>query len=124
MLKSQRMDLTTPIDHIFIADDLFHWPVTAFDEVIRLALLNESKWRRFTKCGDSRHGFQRGDNRHAIFQWVEWAVAAFIQTAYRFIAVDRDNQRRAQLGGVLQIADVAQVQDVETAIGKDQRPGS
>ena len=64
---------------------------------------------------------ERGEHRHAIVERIERAVVALAEAAHRRVGVDRDGQRGAQRARLLEVGDVAAVQEVEHAVGEHPR---
>ena len=65
---------------------------------------------------------ERGDQGEAVFERIDRPLGAFAQAPGGGIAVQRDEQRRAQVARAGEVGDVAAMQDVEHAVGEHQRP--
>ena len=65
---------------------------------------------------------KRGEHRHPVVERVERPVVALAQALDRRVGIDRDDQRRAEAARLLEVGDVAAVQQVEHAVGHDERP--
>ena len=65
---------------------IFHWPVAALDQHVRVAIEDARMQCVFVKPGDPRDAFQYGEQRHAVVQ-----------------CIDSDNQVGAQAAGLCQM---------------------
>src|SRR5882757_2539440 len=86
-----------------------------------MTLQHELKRSLLLESYDQAHRFQRRENRHALLERIERSFRAFVQLASRSIGVDADHQRRAETARVIKIGDVTSMQNVEYAIGEDER---
>lgn len=69
------------------------------------------------------HASQRGDHGGALVFRHEWAVRAF-ELTNRLVSIQSDNEEVAQTARVLKIADMAEMKEIETAVGGDNLQAS
>ena len=97
--------------------DALHRVVRALGMEIRTDFANDGAHVRFWKDYDGVHIGQRRQNFRAFFRW-HYGPPFTLQCARGSIAVDRDNHLTAELPGRMQVADMADVQHVETPVGQ------
>ena len=102
-------------------DDALDRPVAAFHEHVGPAGTDEGLGGIVVEPGHCADGFERRHHRRAILQPVQRPLGAFAEPAGRGIAVQRDEQARAFGAGAREIGDVTAMQQVEDAVGEDQR---
>jgi hypothetical protein len=109
-------------EHAGRADDVRHRPVAAFHQHVRATGLDERGRRVVVEPGHGVHRLERRDQRHAVRQRVHRPARALAQAPHRGIAVQRHDQRRAERARARQVGHVAAVQEVEHAVGENERP--
>ena len=62
------------------------------------------------------------EHRHPVVQRVERAIVALAEAPDRRVGVDGDDERCAERLRLLEIRDVAAMQQIEHAVGEDERP--
>src|SRR5579883_93701 len=92
--------------------------VAAFDVDGRLQLLDEGAGGWLIEDGDIINAGEGGEDFGALLLRHQGATWAF-QAARAFVAVQAKNQEIAQRAGILQVANMAEVQQVEAAIGEN-----
>ena len=115
------LDPTAPAHDVAGANDGMHRPVTTLDQHIRSAKANELQRRVVTEPGDHRHRLQCRHHRQTIRQRIDRTIRALGQSAHGIIIVQCHDQTGAQRTGFGQVSDMTAMQDVEHAIGEDQR---
>ena len=93
-------------------------PVAALDEDVRPQPADERQRRVVVEHGDVVDGLQRREQGHAVVLVHDRPGRAF-QAPDRGVAIDRDDQHVAARLGLRQRVDVADVQQVEAAVGED-----
>ena len=101
-----------------LADDRVRLPVAALDEDVRPQAANERQRRIVVEHGDVVDGLHRCEQGHATVLVHDRPGRAF-QAPDRCVAVDCDDQDVAARLGLRQRVDVADVQQVEAAVGED-----
>jgi hypothetical protein len=109
-------------EHLRGADDPLHRPVAALDQHVGAAGLDEPGRRVFLEPGHRVHRRERRDQRTTIRQAVDRPAGTLAQPPRGAVAVQRDEQRRAERARPREIRDVSAVQQVENAVGEHQRP--
>jgi hypothetical protein len=94
--------------------------VSAFAVDVRLYQLQQALDRRVTKNDDVVNAAQRGDELGAFLRRKDGPAFAF-QSGDRSIVVDRNNQAIGFRGCRVKIPDVADMQEIETAVRKRHR---
>ena len=102
----------------FASDDFFGLIVSAFDEDVGQEGGDKVFGRVFGKGDNIVDAFECGEYAGAVFEGQDGAVMAF-ETAYGFVGVEAQEEGFAVGAGFLEIGDVAAVDEVKTAVGKD-----
>ena len=105
------------LDHI-AAYHRFRCVIATFDQDVRAELGDEFERGRFTEEGHVIHTRQRCDDLGALLLRSHWASWAF-ELAYRGIVVERYHEDVAEGARLLQVLDMANVQDVKAPVGKN-----
>ena len=107
---------STSFDDIVLGDALCR-VVGAFGMKIRMDLANDGAHVFFWEYYDGVHIRQRRQNFRAFFGG-HYGPPFALQRARGSIAVDRDNQLAAEFPGGMQVAYMADVQQIEAAVGQ------
>ena len=107
---------STGFDYIVLGDALCR-VVGAFGMKIRMDFANDGAHVFFWEYYDGVHIRQRRQNFRA-FIGGHYGPPFALQRADGSIAVDRDNQLAAELPGGMQVAHMADVQQIEAAVGQ------
>ena len=86
--------------------------------IVGLERGDEFQGGRFIKNRDIIHTPEAGEDFCPLFLREDWPVRAF-QTSNRTVTVHSDDQYISERFGFLQIADMADMEKVKTAVGKD-----
>jgi len=122
MLDWNHAHASAPTLYFWPPDDRFGSPVAALDQRLGSCRSDQGKGRVLIEPGDEIDGFQRGDYGDTILQCVDRAICALVQPASRYVAVHRDEKACAKCPGPGEIRDMAAVQDIEYAVGENERP--
>lgn len=114
-------DLAACGTHLFGTDNLIFPVVAALDQHIRLQGGDQVQRRLLRKRHDQVDGFQGRQHDAAVGQRVDRSLRA-LEAADGVVVVKPDDQYISELFCLGQIADVAGVQKVETAVGEDDAP--
>jgi len=98
--------------------DLFHLVIGSFHQHIRLNEPDQVLGRFFVKEDHSVNKRERSQSYRSGMFVIERAVVAF-QCCHGRIGIQSDDQDIAQVGCFRQVLDMSEMQDIETAIGKD-----
>jgi len=90
---------------------------------IRFEKYQQPTWIRVTKDNHVVHAAHRGDELGSLARRKHGSPGTF-ETRDRQVVVDGDNQSICFGRGALQVPDVADVQQVETAVGERERTSS
>ena len=99
------------------ADDGVFGPVLAFDEHIRLQRGDEIVRGVRIEDDDTVDTLERLEHFRALGLRRDWPRRPLVR-ADRSVGVEADDQRVAQRAGVLQVSEVADVQEIEDAVGE------
>lgn len=102
----------------FIGMQTLDCVVAAFRVNLRADGAQNLRHAHIRKNGDVIDTTERAQNLRAILLAIDRASGAF-QRAHGGVAIERDEQCVAELPGLLQIADMPGVQEIETAVGKN-----
>src|SRR3954469_18817124 len=102
--------------------DAFHRPVAALHQDLGPGGHHQRLGGVLVEPGDGIHRTERGDQGEPVFERIDRPIGALTQTPRRRIAVQRDQQRGAELSRAREVGDMAPVQNVEHAVGEDERP--
>lgn len=102
----------------FVAVELLGCVVATLDVDIRPGQFEKADRAGFGEDGDSGDDRESGKQFGPVILWIERAGRTF-EGFDRGIAVDADNQHIAEPGGGLEIAEMTDVEDVETSVGGD-----
>jgi hypothetical protein len=94
--------------------------VAPFHVDFGLKLTDEFDGRVFVERNDARDGAETFQNGETVFQGVHGPVVALAQAANAGVRVHADDEKVAQSAGLVEIADVAGMKDVENAVGEDE----
>src|SRR6266852_4300501 len=119
--EGDRTHASAPASHFGGPDHRLGLPVTALGEHLRAGGKYQRERRVLVEPRHEMDGFKRRYHRHAVGERVERALLAFAETLRRRVAVDCDEKRRPQGARFGEIADVPAMQDVEHAVGEDER---
>jgi len=108
--------------HLARADDPLDRPVAAFHQHFRPAGGDQRGGGVFVEPGDGVDRLERGDQREAIRERIHGSPRPLAKAPRRGIPVQRHQQARAQRARARQIGGMAAMQDVEHAVGENQRP--
>jgi len=122
VLEGNRDHLAAAGKHVLCSGDALDRPVAALDEHLGPAGGDDLLRRVLLEPGDYAHAGERGDHRHAVGQRIERPIRAFAEPARRGIAIQRDQQARAQGTCLVEVGDMAAMQDVEDSVREDQGP--
>ena len=101
------------------ADDPFHRPISAFDEDIRLQCGDQALGVRFVEQDHIIDTAERGDHFRPLSVRDDRPIRRLVQTPDGRIAVDGDDKQVTQVFRSLEVARMAHVHEIETAVGKD-----
>jgi hypothetical protein len=104
--------------HFFATDDLIAGPITAFYEDVREKRGNQFARRRRVEDHHGVDALQRHEDFRALALRDDRTAFAF-QLPHAGVAIEPDDERITQFARQLQAADVAGVQQVEAAVGKN-----
>ena len=116
--KLQDADLATVAADAVGAGELARRVVAALDQDVRQQAAVEALGRGLAERDHPVDGAQRGEHSHARRQWLNRAGVA-LEAAHRGVVVDGDDEPIAEGAGLLQIGDVAGMEQVESAVGHD-----
>src|SRR5882672_3943347 len=116
------MDATTPALYVGGADDGFGLPIAALDQHIRPAGAYQRERGVLVEPGHEADRFESRNDGDAVGEPIDGAVVARAETPRRSVAVDRDQERRAESARIGEIGDVPPMKDVEHTVGEHQRP--
>lgn len=105
-------------EDVLVADDSFDRVVTTFDEDVGLNLADELEGR---VLGEEYHRVDGGESGHdagALALADDGARGAF-EALDRGVGVEAEDELRAKPAAVLKQGDVADMQEVEAAVGED-----
>jgi len=122
VLEGNRQHPAATRQHPRGADDALDRPVAALDQHVGARGCDQRFRRVVVEPGDRADRLERGDERQAVVKRVYRALAGLAEPPRRGIAVQRDEQRGSLASGAREIGRVATVQDVEHAVGEDERP--
>jgi hypothetical protein len=100
------------------ADDGVFGPVSALDEDVRLNGVDQSERGVFSEYDDAIHACEGLENLGSLLFRIDGTALTFVRSD-RSVGVEPDDQRVAQAARVLQVTDVARVQQIEHAIRED-----
>jgi len=100
------------------ANDVFHRPISAFDEDIRLQCGDQALGVRFVEQYHIIDTAQRGDHFRPLSILDDRPIRRLIQTPDRRIAVDGDDKQVAQVFRSQEVARMAHVHKLEAAVGE------
>jgi hypothetical protein len=104
------------------ADDFLAAVVFAFHEDIGLDGFDEFDGSFIAEADDIIDGLEAGENGHAIGQAIDGAGRA-LEAFDAFVGIDCHDEQVALLAGEIHVLDVAGVENVEDAVGKDDLEG-
>src|SRR6185503_10811547 len=113
VLERDREDPAAAGEHVGRARDALHRPVAALHQDFGPVVVEP--------C-DGIHRVERGDDGEPVFERVDGPLGALAQPPGGRIAVQRHEQRRAQLARAREVGHMAAMQDIEHAVGEHQRP--
>ena len=102
------------------ADDLIGGPVGALDEDVGLQLADDRLRRVLVEDHGGIDGRERGNHFGALVFRIDRPRRPLVRTN-RSIGIDADDQRIAEGAGSVQIADVTRMEQIEDAVGEDDR---
>src|SRR5580692_8825676 len=111
-------DLPAPGLDLSGAHDGLGFVIPAFDEYIGLYGNDELQWRGLVEDHHGIDGGQSSQHSSAIAFAHDGAVWP-LQTTHRGIAIDRHNETIAATASLFEQGDVADMQKIETTVGKD-----
>jgi hypothetical protein len=94
--------------------------IAAFDVDFGLEFANEFNRRVFVERDDASDRAETFQNGETVFQGVHGPVVALAQAANAGVRVHADDEKVAESTGLVEIADVAGMKDVENAVGEDE----
>lgn len=100
-----------------------HVVIAAFCINIGPCLLHHCERRVLFERNDKTDRFQCRQKRHPVVAIIEGTIVTLTQPLHRCIGVDGDNQRCSQCTCLREVGDVAAMQNVEYAVGQDDRLG-
>ena len=95
--------------------------VAALDQHVGAAGDDQGARRVVVERHDEVDGAERGEHGHPVLEHVERALLALAEASHRGVGVDGDDQRGAEPARLLEIRDVAAMQDIEHAVGEHER---
>ena len=81
--------------------------------------LDDLKWHLVLKDHNERDGLKGGEHRRSVGLNIDRAVVSLAEHLDGSVAVDSDDEARAEATGLRKIGDVATVEDVEDAVRHD-----
>src|SRR4051812_18720863 len=115
MLERDREDAPASCKHRLRADYFRDFPVTAFHKYIWTQAFDQFKRRVLVEPSNKIHGFERSENRDAIFERVDRTIRPLVESPDRRITVDGDHQGCAKRAGLCKARRVTSVQQIEYA---------
>src|SRR5882724_3849026 len=115
------MDASTPGPYVGGADDGLGLPVSALDQHIGPAGAYQRERRVFVEPSHELDRFESRNDGDAVGQPIDGAVVALAETLRRGVAVDGDQECRAECARLGEIGDVPPMKNVEHAVGEHQR---
>jgi len=103
-------------DAAFFLVERFQGVISAFDVDIGCGDGEKSTGGFFRENANGIHALQRRQNEGAVLFVVHRAIRTF-QLLDRVVAADADEQEIAEVASAFEIRDVAEVKDIETAVG-------
>lgn len=103
----------------FLLVERFEGVITAFDIDVGLGGSKEPGGADIGEDGDGIDRFQGGEDGGAVVLGIDGAALAF-QAADGGIAVDADEEKVTEIAGGLEVGDVAEVEEIEAAVGDDE----
>lgn len=103
----------------FTADDFVRRPIPAFDQHIRQNLGDQTTGIRLIEEDDIIDAGQRRKHFSALLLRHDRPVRSLVQASHRLIGIDTDDEKIAEAPGGLQITSMADMHQIETAVGKD-----
>ena len=94
-------------------------PISTFDENIRLEGCDEGAGVRFRKGHHIVYAGQCSQNLGSLGIGHNGTIGAFVQGAHGLVGIHADHQHITQIASRLQVADMADVHQVEAAVCED-----
>ncbi len=94
-------------------------PIRAFDDDVRCEPLNDLCRRVIVKDDDGVHTREAGQYFGPLTLRRDGAIGALLEASYGCVRVDPHDQNAAEVSRVLEIAEMADVQQVEDTVRKD-----
>lgn len=116
--KGKEFDAPAMGDDFLRPDDVFGRVVTAFDEDIGEDLGNEFEGGVLAEQDDGIDELQGGEDACAGVFGLEWARGAF-EAAHGIVGIEAHDEAVAELLCAFEVIDMAEVEEVETTVGKD-----
>ena len=111
--------MPAPAAHFSRADNVFKPPITAFNQDVGTNGQDHPKRCVVTKRGDERDCLKCRQYRHAVADCVNGPVETFGEPPDRSIVIDRDHQACAQRACLRKIGNMAAMQNIKYAVGKN-----
>ena len=115
------MDCPTIGADLLGPNNVIRFPVSAFDQVIRLDPEDQLEWRIVIERGHETDTSQSSNHSKAIFQEIDRPVWRLAQLLNRWVRVQSNQECCPEGCGFLQVGDVASMEDIKNPIGKYQR---
>ena len=115
------MDCPTIGADLLGPNNVIRFPVSAFDQVIRLDPEDQLEWRIVIERGHETDTSQSSNHSKAIFQRIDGPVWRLAQLLNRWVRVQSNQECCPEGCGFLQVGDVASMEDIKNPIGKYQR---
>ena len=115
------MDCPTIGADLLGSNNVIRFPVSAFDQVIRLDPEDQLEWRIVIERGHETDTPQSSNHSKAIFQGIDGPVWRLAQLLNRWVRVQSNQECCPEGCGFLQVGDVASMEDIKNPIGKYQR---
>ena len=102
------------------SNNVIRFPVSAFDQVIRLDPEDQLEWRIVIERGHETDTSQSSNHSKAIFQGIDRPVWRLAQLLNRWVRVQSNQECCPEGCGFFQIGDVPSMEDIKNAVGEYQ----
>lgn len=121
MQKGNAVYSATPTRNFLAADYPVWRPVAALDQYVGVTGQDQIERCVFIKQHYQIDRIERRKHCHAVIFMVYRPIIALALALYRSITVYAKNKRCAQCASLCKVSDMAAMQYIKTAVGKDQR---
>lgn len=115
--RNEHHPTTARLDGV-AADDLIRRPVGPLDEDVGLDEADDLGGSVLVEDDDRVDAVERRKHFCSFMLWRNWTARSFV-TSHRRIGIQSDDEHVAEMSRVLQVADVAGMEKIEDAVGKD-----